>query len=145
MKLFIKLKCDEKHPVIDKLEAMAYNRDEVCIINPNMQEDYATRVHRRRTSGLQSSSTIGGPGMTARTRDQGFIDWAIGYFNRHEEVEATEERCASIVSSSGEELEDYDFLFEFIEEPIEAQVDELKSDVKALLDGLECEFEIVVK
>lgn len=75
---------------------------------------------------------------------QGITDWALGYFNRHEGVHVTEERCPKTISRSGKELKDYDVMFEFIEEPVKAQTEELKSDIKSLLGDLECEHKLLV-
>lgn len=108
VKTYVKITDGDKDKAIDELEGIGYGMPEVCIMDTKLMD---------RISGEFPDWVSGGPGMT---------DWAVGYFGRLQSIDPTPERCAKIISTSETDLEGYDFMFEWFEEPEEDQVKKLE-------------------
>ena len=67
----------------------------------------------------------------------------MDYFSQLEAI--TIERCKSIISKSGEPTGEYDFYFEWLEEPGKEYLKKLADDVKKSLDPLQVKYSIVNK
>jgi hypothetical protein len=124
MNTMIKLECEEKEKAIEKLEELAYNMSEVCILSRSIMD----KIPSAYQSGTMSA--------------QGMTDWAVGYFAQIENVDVSEERCSKIVSKSKEKLADYDFMFEWFEEPTGAQKRDLEEEIKATIESTGCKATI---
>lgn len=127
LKTYIKIKGEDRDKAIDELEGLGYGMPEVCILDTKLLD---------RVSGEFPDWVSAGPAMT---------DWAVGYFGRLQGIDPTPERCSKIVSTSEPDLEGYDFMFEWFEEPEEGQVKQLEDDISNALDDLDVEYEIETK
>lgn len=129
MKTFVKLDCpdeeEKRSKAIRTLEKMAYMTPEVCIMDASIIDK------------IPSAYQLGT--MSA----QGMTDWAVGYFGEIEDIDIRTDRCSKIISKSGEELGEYDFMFEWFEKPEKAQVEKLERDIVEALKPLGCKAEIV--
>ena len=124
MKTFVKLKCENKEKAIRALERLASGKDEVCIYNLFMQE-YLPSMYE---SGIVNQTDLS--------------SWSSDYFESVDEVDVNDERCSTIVSRSGKELGDNDFMFEWIDKPNRAQISQLETEIRELLEPTGCEATI---
>ena len=68
-----------------------------------------------------------------------------GFFMRRTGVSVKTERCSNIISESGEALGEYDFFFEWFEEPSVGQLHELVERIDGALGPLGCLYSITTK
>lgn len=134
---FIKIYGPPILKAIKALEKIAVEMPEVCIMNTVISHDIpdflardigATQVRTRRGHPL-------GPGVT---------DWARDYFGSSG-VSIPLERCRSIISKSGESLGEYDFFFEWLEDPTQEQFHGFLGKIDEALASLGCYYTITTK
>jgi hypothetical protein len=129
MKSYIKIIGPPHVSALKELEKLSVDMPEVCIMDtffsssipPSLAEDVGGRR-------VEAPRTI----------------WVGNYF-RSQGVEITKERCQNIISESGEMLGEYDFYFEWFQEPSMGQLEDLIGRIDEALKPLGCLYKIVTK
>ena len=116
MKSFIKVYGPPILKAIKKLETVAVDFPEVCI--------------------MDTVIATGGPQFSTH---EGIADFFGG------PGDITVERCSNIISESGESLGEYDFFFEWFVDPSTDQLNELIGKIDAALKPLKCMYTITTK
>ena len=120
---YIKIKGEPLLKGIKALEKMAVDTPKVCIMN---------RAIVYSILPLESPE-----GMMMFPTDS-----VLSYFSTMGDI--THERCETIISKSGK-LGEYDFLFEWHEEPSPEEIAELNKKIKATLTPLGFKFDTVTR
>jgi hypothetical protein len=86
---------------------------------------------------------------TVKTRGTGFLGLLPGgsvrrYFSSPDLVIPVE-RLVSLISDAGESLGDYDFFYEWVQEPTQVELFELINRIEAALTPLGCKYRITTK
>ncbi len=74
-----------------------------------------------------------------------YPEYVSDFFSRRTGVRVKTERCSNIISESGEKLGEYDFFFEWFEEPSMEQLNELIGKIDEALEPLGCLYSITTK
>jgi len=114
---------------IKELEKIAVDMPEVCIMNQVIQKDLSPSIAR----------DLGG--RTVETFDVTIP----GFFIRRTGVVVDVKRCHSIISKHGKKLGEYDFFFEWHEEPETSQINDLIEKIDDALKPLGCLYTITTK
>ncbi len=117
MRTYVKIQGKNKKKGVKALEKLAAGMPEVCIMDTLLDQIM--------------------PDVGETFWDQ---EWARTYFGLTEAVDA--ERCTRIVSKSGAELGEWDFYFEWFEEPEERQLGELEEKIGEALKPLGYKYTI---
>jgi len=118
MRTWIKITEGDKEKAIKELEKLAIDKPKVCIMD-NLLEFSLPDIQMVEPQ------------------------WTMDYFRDLEAV--TLERCKTIISTSGEPTGEYDFYFEWIEEPEKEYLEKLKKEVTETLNPLKVNYELVNK
>jgi hypothetical protein len=123
MKSYIKIFGPPYIEAIRALERTAVSMPQVCIWDTQISYDIPVRL----------AHDVGGR-----------AEWTRGYYNR-QGVVISGERCQSIISNSGDSLGEYDFFFEWYEEPSITQLETLIDTIDKELEPLGCRYSITNK
>ena len=118
MRTWIKITKGDRDEAIRALEQLAVHKPEVCIKDKLL--DYALPAY-----------------------DAVDTRWTMDYLRDLEAV--TLERCKTIISKSDVPTGEYDFYFEWYEDPTKEYLNSLKKEVEVALKPLDVEYEIVNK
>jgi hypothetical protein len=122
-------------PVLDaikELEKLAIDMPQVCIMDQVILKDLSPSTAR----------DIGG--WAVKTTD--VIPGDVGpFFVQRTGAMVPVERCHSIISKHGEMLGEYDFFFEWFEEPSMEQLKHLIEEIDNALEHLGCYYTITYK
>ena len=114
---------------IRELEKIAIDMPEVCIMDHFIRRDLSPMVGR----------DLGGRPVTTH-------DFTVpGYFMQRTGVVVPVKRCHSIISEHGAKLGEYDFFFEWHEEPAASQINDLIGKIDQALRPLGCLYTITTK
>jgi hypothetical protein len=114
---------------LKELEKIAVDMPEVCIMDHFIKRDLSPRIVK----------DLGGVPMKTH-------DFAVsGFFMERTGVVVPIKRCHSIISNHGTKLGEYDFFFEWYEQPKTAQLDDLIGKIDEALKPLGCLYTIVTK
>lgn len=132
LRSYIKIIGPPINKAIKELEKIAIDMPEFCIMDYTIMREIP-----------QSSAKAFGGRRVEK------IDIAPGiyrsYFVGRTGVEIPIERCYSIVSEYGEKLGEYDFFFEWREEPYKTRINELIEKIDEALKPLGCLYTITTK
>jgi hypothetical protein len=126
MKSFIKILGPPLLESIKELEKIAVDMPQVCIMD--------TIITRQIPSHL--AKDVGG--------HRGYESWVGGYY-RTQGVVISQERCRTIISASGEQLGEFDFFFEWLENPTSEQLNDLIEKIDNALSPLGSYYSIITK
>jgi hypothetical protein len=133
MRSYIKIFGPPHVKALRALKKIAVDMPEVCIMDTTFVDDLppylAEDLGGRRTEGIRIEPTLE----------------RVGAFFRSQGVEISEERCNNIISEYGEMLGDYDFFFEWFEDPSVEQVNDLIQKIDEALEPLDCHYTITQK
>ncbi len=101
MRSYIKIYGPPISDAITALEKLAVDMPEVCIMDHVIQKDLSPRM----------AEDVGGSMVDT------FGVYVPGFFTQRTGVAVPIERCHSIISKHGKKLGEYDFFFEWYEEP----------------------------
>jgi len=124
MRSFIKIFGPPVMRAIKALENVAIDMPEVCIMDTILS-----------TMPIEAPSTSG---------DVGAVSGIFSYFSDLP-AEISQERCSNIVSTSGEMLGEYDFFFEWFQDPSTEQLNDLIEKIDEVLKPLGCLYTITTK
>jgi hypothetical protein len=124
MKSYIKILGPPLLKSIKELEKIAVDMPQVCIMD--------TIITRQIPSYL--AEDVGGR--------RGYESWVGGYY-RSQGVVISQERCSTIISSSGEQLGEFDFFFEWLEKPTSEQLNDLIEKIDNALLSLGSYYSII--
>jgi hypothetical protein len=127
MRSFIKVMGPPLLEAVRALEKIAVDMPQVCVMDEAILLDVPRAVAR----------DIGEPFE--------YPDYVSDFFTRRTGVSVKTERCHNIISESGEELGEYDFFFEWFEEPSLGQLNQLVEKVDAALGPLGCLYSITTR
>ena len=130
MKTYVKIEGDSKDKALERLRKIAIAMPKICVYDTVLQEEL--ELGKLSGSGIPAA---GGSGQTENS-----IDMVMSFFGGPDEI--TRERCASIVSSSGVDLGENDFAYEWTSNPSSDQVKRLEKDIKTTLDPLNLKYSI---
>jgi hypothetical protein len=120
---------------IKALEYIAIDTPETCMMNTfisgNMPEHIAQDIGAN-------------PEKNLRNQQDPWTGWAMNYFTTSK-IQVPVERCVNIISRSGESLGEYDFFFEWFEDPRIEQVENLLKKIDKSLIQLGCLYTTVTK
>lgn len=134
MRSFLKIFGPPVLKAIKALEMVAVEMPEVCIMDMIMLKEMPSHLARELdVSGTKTRSP------TPRGQFPG--NWALNYF-KSSNVTVPLERCQSIISDAGESLGDYDFFFEWFQEPSMEQMFDLIGRIDEALTPLGCHYTI---
>jgi len=114
---------------IRELEKVAIDMPEVCIMDYVIREDLSPRIARD-----LGGDTVGAYDITIH-----------GFLRRRTGVEVPVKRCHSMISNHGQKLGEYDFFFEWHEEPTTSQLNDLIKRIDDALKPLGCLYTITTK
>jgi hypothetical protein len=129
MRSYIKIYGPPILEAIRELEKVAVDMPEVCVMDYVIQKDLSPRMAR----------DLGGD--TVKTADVA----VSGFFMQRTGVVVPVKRCHSIISKHGQKLGEYDFFFEWHEEPETAQLNDLIEKIDNALKPLGCLYTITTK
>jgi hypothetical protein len=112
---------------IKELEKIAIDMPQVCIMDQEILRDIPRSLAR----------DLGEPVE--------YTDSVMGYFHRRTGVRVNVERCNDIISESGQALGEYDFFFEWFEEPDTEQLNYLIEKIDKALEPIGCYYTITTK
>jgi hypothetical protein len=129
MRSYIKIFGPPILEAIRELEKVAIDMPEVCVMDHVILKDLSPRI----------ASDIGGDKI-------GTVDVAVSeYFMQRTGVVVPVKRCHSIISKHGLKLGEYDFFFEWHEEPNISQLNTLIEKIDKALKPLGCLYTITTK
>ena len=134
---FIKIYGPPIMKAIKALEKIAVDMPEVCIMNTVISHEIPQYLARD-----VGATQVRAPRV--RTLDPDLVVWTRDYFGSSG-VSIPVERCRSIISKSGESLGEYDFFFEWLEEPSQEQFNGLLGKIDEVLAPLGCYYTITTK
>ncbi len=129
MRSYIKIYGPPVLEAIKELEKLAVNMPEVCIMDYVIAHDISPRVAKELDVSKPSSKG-------------GFVS---GFFMERTGIVLPVKRCHSIISKHGQKLGEYDFFFEWHEEPNASQINELIEKIDDALKPLGCLYTITTK
>ncbi len=129
MRSYIKIYGPPILEAIKELEKLAVDMPEVCIMDHVIQKDLSPRMAED-----VGGSTVGMRGVSIP-----------GFFMQRTGVVVPVKRCHSIISKHGQKLGEYDFFFEWHEEPETSQLNELIRRIDDALKPLGCLYTITTK
>ena len=132
MKTFIKIYGPPYLKAITELEKIAIDMPEICIMDEGIAHDIPQYIAR----------DIGGETFQY---DAGAIDSISGFFMKRTGVKVPVERCHTIISNSGESLGDFDFFFEWFEDPDMLQVKNLIEKIDKALTPVGCHYTLITR
>jgi hypothetical protein len=129
MRSYIKIYGPPILEAIKELEKLAVDMPEVCIMDYGIQKDLSPRIARE----------VGGTAVET-------FDVAIsGFFMQRTGVVVPVERRHNLISKHGQKLGEYDFFFEWYEEPDASQLNDLIKRIDDALKPLGCLYTITTK
>jgi hypothetical protein len=129
MRSYIKIYGPPILEAIRELEKVAIDMPEVCIMDHVIQKELSPRIAR----------DVGGDTVEV-------FDVTIpGFFTQRTGAVVPVKRCYSIVSKHGQKLGEYDFFFEWHEEPTTSQINDLIKRIDDALKPLGCLYTITTK
>jgi len=129
MRSYIKIYGPPILEAIRELEKVAVDMPEVCIMDYVIQKDLSPRI----------AGDLGGSPVET-------FDVTIpGFFSQRTGVVVPVKRCHSIISKHGQKLGEYDFFFEWHEEPETVQINDLIKKIDDALKPLGCLYTITTK
>jgi len=134
MRSFVKIFGPPILKAIRSLEKIAVDLPEVCIMDTLISREVPAALAR----------DIGGVAPAARISDPIYSAMAGRYY-ASSGVSIPVERCSSIISRSEQILGDYDFFFEWFQDPSAEQLNELIKKIDAALAPLGCRYTITTK
>jgi len=129
MRSYIKIYGPPILEAIRELEKLAVDMPEVCIMDYVIARDLSPDMAKE----------IGGMAMQ---QSGGSVS---GFFMQRTGAVIPVKRCHSIISKHGQKLGEYDFFFEWYEEPETAQLDDLIKKIDVALKPLGCLYTITTK
>lgn len=133
---FIKIYGPPVLKAIKALEKIAVEMPEVCIMDTVITHQIPQYVGKDR--GVKPAKSYG-DFLIARAPE-----FAMRYFSSSE-ISIPVERCNTIISKSGESLGEYDFFFEWFDEPSQQQLNDLIEKIDDALAPLGCLYTITTK
>lgn len=129
MRSYIKIYGPPILDAIKELEKVAINMPEVCVMDYVIMKELSPRIAR----------DVGGETV-------GTVDYAVSsFFMQRTGVTVPVKRCYSIISKHGQKLGEYDFFFEWHEEPDTSQLNNLIEKIDKALKPLGCLYTITTK
>ena len=128
MRSYIKIYGPPVLEAIKKLEKLAVDMPEVCIMDYVIAQDISPSVAKE----LDVSKVTGGGSVS-------------GFFLERTGIVLPVKRCHSIISKHGQKLGEYDFFFEWHEEPKGSQLNDLIGKIDEALKPLGCLYTITTK
>ena len=128
MRSYIKIYGPPVLEAIKKLEKLAVDMPEVCIMDYVIAQDISPSVARE----LDVSKVTAGGSIS-------------GFFLERTGVVLPVKRRRSIISKHGQKLGEYDFFFEWYEEPKGSQLNDLIGKIDDALKPLGCLYTITTK
>ena len=129
MRSYIKIYGPPILEAIRELEKIAIDMPEVCIMDYVIAHDISPQIAQELDVSKVSSEGGSVP----------------GFFMQRTGVVLPVKRCHSIISKHGKKLGEYDFFFEWYEEPETSQLDDLIRKMDAALKLLGCLYTITTK
>jgi len=129
MRSYIKIYGPPILEAIKELEKLAVDMPEVCIMDHVIQKDLSPKV-----AGDIGGSTVKMGGVSIP-----------GFFMQRTGVVVPVKRCHRIISKHGQKLGEYDFFFEWYEEPETSQLNDLIRRIDEALKPLGCLYTITTK
>ena len=129
MRSYIKIYGPPVLEAVRELEKLAIGMPEVCIMDYVIAHDISQSV----AAELDVSKVSAEGGSVP------------GFFMQRTGVVLPVERCHSIISKHGQKLGEYDFFFEWFEEPEGSQLNELIRRIDEALKPLGCLYTITTK
>jgi len=129
MRSYIKIYGPPILEAIRELEKLAVDMPEVCIMDYVIARDLSPHM----------AEELGG------TKVQPLGGSVPGFFMQRTGVVVPVKRCHSIISKHGQKLGEYDFFFEWYEEPETSQLIDLIRKIDAALKPLGCLYTITTK
>ena len=146
MKSFVKIYGPPIWEAIKELEKIAVDMPEVCIMDEAISYEIP-QILARDIGGQEYSGTRESIGGEIYTSSGGMrvYDEVSGFFLRRTGVRVPVERCHNIISKSGEGLEEFDFFFEWFENPNIFQLKNLIEKIDEALTSLGCYYTTTTK
>lgn len=128
MRSYIKIFGPPILEAVKELEKIAIDMPQVCIMDEAILRDIPRSLAR----------DIGGESFE-------YTNQVFGFFSRRTGVSVKRERCNNIISDSGEALGEYDFFFEWFQEPSMEQLNKLMERIDEALASTGCMYTITTK
>ena len=129
MKSFIKIIGPPYLDAIKELEGIAIDMPQVCIMDTVISQQIPLYLARDLGGRVESTSRA----------------TAVGGYMRSQGFTISEERCKSIISSSGEQLGEFDFFFEWTKKPTIEHLKDLIQKIDKAFEPLGCHYSITTK
>ena len=129
MRSYIKIYGPPISKAIKELEKLAIDMPEVCIMDYVIAQNISPSIAKE----LDASKVSAEGGSVP------------GFFMQRTGIVLPVKRCHSIISKHGQKLGEYDFFFEWFEEPEAVQLDELIRRIDDALKPLGCLYTITTK
>ncbi len=135
MNTYVKLDGKLKKEAIETLRKLAIKMPKVCVMDTILQEDL----------GLDAALGEGPGGLPGAggSGTQGSVEMVMNYFGGPNMI--SKERCQSIISKSGADLGEYDFIYEWMGKPSSSQVTILEEDIAKSLKPLKIKYTVTSK
>ena len=127
MRSFVKIIGPPLLEAVKELEKIAVDMPQVCVMDEAILLDIPRSMAR----------DIGEPIE--------YPEYVSEFFSRRTGVRVKTERCQNIISESGEMLGEYDFFFEWFEEPSMGQLNDLIGKIDEALGPLGCLYSLTTR
>jgi hypothetical protein len=127
MRSFVKIMGPPLLVAVRELEKIAVDLPQVCVMDEAILLDIPRSMAR----------DIGEPIE--------YPEYVSDFFSRRTGVRVKTERCQNIISESGEVLGEYDFFFEWFEEPSMGQLNDLIGKIDGALGPLGCLYSLTTR
>ena len=127
MRSFVKIIGPPLLEAVKELEKIAVDMPQVCVMDEAILLDIPRSMAR----------DIGQPIE--------YPEYVSEFFSRRTGVRVKTERCQNIISESGEMLGEYDFFFEWFEEPSMGQLNDLIGKIDEALGPLGCLYSLTTR
>lgn len=128
---FVEISGDDYKKALDALRELSLDMPKVCIMDKTLYSQLKKVYTIERGGGF-----IYDPQMAMMNLDEGLLTLFRGVDR------VAHKACAEIISGKIDRLGEHDFLFEWLKEPSQEQIDALNKDIKKVLDPLDVEYSI---
>jgi hypothetical protein len=127
---YIKINGKKREEALQALRVLSVDLPKVCVM------DKAIYSGLKDAYPLERGGFIYEPSQSMMNLDEGLLT----LFRGSERVGHLE--CSQVISGKSDKLGDYDFFFEWIEKPNEAQIKELEKDIEKAIKPFDVKYEI---
>ena len=138
MKSYVKLLGPSIIEALHVLETITIEYPKVCMMSRAIIDNIPP--HLGNDIGIMTSSRL----PSNDPPKLGLTDWVMSY-TRYRGLTVSHERCMTLISKEGSDLGEYDFFYEWLEEPSYEHITELIAKIDTKLSPTGCMYTLITK